>query len=122
MITCFALHADLVADLGLRIELPGPGEADLGLRIRDRLHHLAKLEELDLAGVDVEAGLDLLLLPELLPGRLAHRLLECLDDRVPVDALVLGDLVDLSLERCDVHRLSSRSRGRGRAKSSRVNS
>src|SRR4029450_2021927 len=65
--------------------------------------HFAELEELDLGRLAVEARLDLLLLPELLVGRLDHRLFEGADDGLAVDALVLGELLDLSLERCDVH-------------------
>jgi hypothetical protein len=97
------LDADLVADLGVRVELARAVEDDLRGRVRDPLDDLAKLEQLDLGGLAVEAGLDLLLLPELLAGRLDHRLFEGADDGLAVDAFVLRELLDLSLERCDVH-------------------
>ena len=98
------LDADLVADLGLGVVLVRLAQVDLRGRIEDALDDLAELEQLDLADLLVEAGLDLALLAELLLGGLAHRLFEGLDDHLLVDALVLGDLIDLALERCQIHR------------------
>ena len=106
--------------LDLGVELAGAAHQHLGVGVDDLLDHRAKLEELDLAALLVEARLDLLLGPELAARRLLHRLLEGLDDGGLVDALVLGDLVDLALERDDVHFLTSA--GCAFAKSSRVNS
>jgi hypothetical protein len=92
------LDPDLVAELRVGIELVGALEADLGGLVLDLLHDLAELEEFDLAQLLVEARLDLLLEPELAPSRLDHRLLERANDHAAVDALVLGDLIDLALQ------------------------
>src|SRR5262249_26146212 len=105
------LDPDLVPDLGLRIELARLRHQHLRLRVDDLLDDGAELEQLDLPGLVVEAGLDLLLGTELLARRLAHRLLDGAHDDLAVDALVLGDLVDFALERD--HDASPVSAGRG---------
>jgi hypothetical protein len=77
---------------------PISSPTDLALRVRDLLHDLTKLEQLDLAELVVEASLDLTLLAELAASGLLHGLFDGANDDVLVDALVLGDLLDLSLQ------------------------
>ena len=92
------LHTDLVAHLGVRVVVgTGLGEQDLQIRVAELLHHLAKLEELDLAELIVVTSFDLPVLAVPLSSGLLHRLFEGTDDLTRINALVLGDLVDLSL-------------------------
>ena len=93
------LDADLVAGLDLGIVVAARlGDQDLGVRIRDLFDDLAELEELDLADLVVVTGLDLLVLAEAPARGLAHRLFEGARDLLGIDALVLGNLIDFSLE------------------------
>ena len=59
------------------------------------------------ADLVVVSGLDLLLEAEALPRRLQHRLFEGAGDLVPVDPLVLGDLIDFPLESLPNHDFST---------------
>jgi hypothetical protein len=88
------LHAHLVVELNLRVELARLAERDLRMRIRHRLDDRLELEQLDLAGVLVELRLDLTLLAELPASGGDERLLESLDHRLSSDALVLAHLID----------------------------
>src|SRR5438094_6135794 len=89
------LGEQLVADLGVRIELDARlGERHLILRVLDVVDDRLDLEEFHLAQLGVELGLDVLLVTEGLLGRRQHRLLERLDDDVAVDALLLAHLLD----------------------------
>jgi len=97
------LHADLVADLGVRVELARSVQRDLRGVVGHLVDDLAELEELDLPQLIVELGFDLLLLALLAPGGLLHRLFEGSDDLLRIDALVLGDLLDFSLQPDHAH-------------------
>ena len=84
---------------GFRVVLrAGDLDADLALRVADLLGHGPEVEDLDLAGLVVVVGLDLLLETVLAMRGLLHGLFERADDDALVDALVLGDLIDLSLQ------------------------
>src|SRR5437016_4576906 len=69
-------------------------ERHLVLRVLDVLDHRLDLEQLDLAQLGVELGLDVLLVAEGLLGRRQHRFLERLHDDAAVDALLLAHLLD----------------------------
>ena len=84
----------------------------------DVLDDLAELEELDLAELLVVAGLDLAILALRTPRGLLHGFLDRADDLLAVDALVLGDLVDLAFQAEHGRTLFGLACG---AKSSRVN-
>src|SRR5207244_230119 len=89
------LGEELVADLGLRIDLRVCHlERHLVLGVLDVLDHRLDLEQLDLAQLGVELGLDVLLVAEGLLGRRQHRLLERLHDDAAVDTLLLAHLLD----------------------------
>src|SRR4029453_4362512 len=92
------LDPDLVAALDLGIELARLRDQQLRVGIGDHLDDGAELEELDLARLVVEARLHLLCGTEALVRRLQHRLFERTDDHLAIDALVFGDLIDLTLE------------------------
>src|SRR5256712_10297205 len=93
------LGEQLVADLGVRIELDARlGERHLILRVLDVVDDRLALEEFYLAQLGVELGLDVLLVTEGLLGRRQHRLLERLDDDVAVDALLLAHLLDDAIQ------------------------
>src|SRR6266849_22888 len=93
------LGEELVADLGLRIDLRARHlERHLVLGVLDVLDHRLDLEQLDLAQLGVELGLDVLLVAEGLLGRRQHRLLERLQDDVAVDALLLAHLLDDAIQ------------------------
>src|SRR2546426_7443064 len=93
------LGEQLVADLGVRIELDARlGERHLILRVLDVVDDRLALEEFYLAQLGVELGLDVLLVTEGLLGRRHHRLLERLDDDVAVDALLLAHLLDDAIQ------------------------
>ena len=90
------LDPDLVADLGIRIELFRIRDEDLGHIVRERLDHLAKFEELDLSDFVVVSRFDLGIRAPVPSCRLLHRLFDGSDDFALGDALVLGDLLNLS--------------------------
>src|SRR5881628_515508 len=89
------LGEQLVADLGLRIDLCARHlERHLVLGVLDVLDHHLDLEQLDLAQLGVELRLDVLLVAEGLLGRRQHRLLERLHDDTAVDPFLLAHLLD----------------------------
>src|SRR5438067_5770947 len=98
------LGEQLVADLGLGTELaPSPLGRDPVQRVLDLRDDRPDLEELHLADLGVELGLDVLLLSEgLLSGR-EHGVLEGMDDDVAVDPLLLAHLLDDAIEICLHH-------------------
>ena len=88
------LHADLIVGFALRVVLQSLLERDLGVVGGIALDHRFELEQLDLTRLQIELGLDLALRAQLAPRSRHHRLLERVDDDVPVDALVFADLID----------------------------
>jgi len=97
------LEAELVADLGLRIDHPALIDGDLRIGVLDLVDDGHVLEELDLADLLVELRLDLAMGAEhLLCGRLDGGL-QRFDQDLALDALVFADLVDHLVE-TDVHR------------------
>ncbi len=93
------LHADFVADLDFRVQFARLGDEHLRLGVGEHLDHRAELEEFDFAGLLVVGRFDGLVGAVFLVGGLDHRLFQRIDDDLLVDALVLGDLVDFTLER-----------------------
>ncbi len=88
------LEAQLFAELRVEAVLAGHLERDLPLRVGDLLHHGHVLKEVDGSGGLVVASLELACRPECCLGRLENRRLHRFDEDPPVDAFLLGDLVD----------------------------
>ena len=74
--------------------LAGDVEGDLPFGIGHRFDHGHVLEEVDRAGVFVVAGLELASRTERRLRGLQDRRFHGLDQDLPVDSLLLGDLVD----------------------------
>src|SRR5262249_16754985 len=89
---------DLLADLGLRDDALGLGQADLGLRDLHVLDDLADREDLDLPALVVEPAAEVLrALVVLLRGR-EDGVLDGRDDHLGIDVLLPADLFDLLSE------------------------
>ena len=88
------LEAQLLAELRLEAVLLRVLEGDLALLVGDVVHHGHELEEVDLAGLLVERGLQLPVGAEDALGGLEDRLLDGLHQALAVDTLFFGDHVD----------------------------
>ena len=91
-------HSDVITEFRTRVEPLRLADEHLGRFVVDGFDHFAKLEELDLADLVVVAGLDLRLRTAVAPRSLFHRLFDRTDDVGLGDALVLGDLLNLSFQ------------------------
>ena len=107
MITCLAglggnaaevagiqLHPQGVADLDLGVDFAGLLEIDLLVGVLDLLDHGNEFENLDLAQLIVEMGLEVAGIAIFLVGRGEDRRLERLHQHAAVDPFVLDHLVD----------------------------
>src|SRR5260221_8411713 len=86
---------DLLADLGLGDELLRLFQADLRLGDLHHLHDLLDREDLDLAGLVVEAAAEVFVVLVVLLRRGEDRVLDGGDDDVRGDVLLPADLLDL---------------------------
>ena len=101
---------DLHVDFGLfAVQLLGLGERDFRQRILDLLDDLADREQLDLPGVVVELGAQVLGRSVVLARRGKHRVLDGGDDDVGLDALLLRHRLDALLQRIAHHRALERA-------------
>src|SRR6185369_14130217 len=92
------LEAELLAERGVEPMLLHVLDADLPLRLAHGLDHGHVLEEVDLAGVLVEAGFKLTGRPEDALGGLEDRRLDSLDQDLLVDPLLFRDLLEDAAE------------------------
>ena len=92
------LEEQLVTDVGLEPTLARRLDGDVAARHLDLGDHVVHEKEIDPAGLGVVARLELVLLAEGLLGGGEDRLLEGLDDRLLVDSLVLGHLIQDEVE------------------------
>ena len=82
-----------VADLRLGIAALGLGDRDLGVLVLDRVGDLHVAQQLDLAGLAVDLGADVVLQPVLGAAGLLDGLLHRLEHLLALDALLAGDHV-----------------------------
>ena len=66
-------------------------DADLGHLVLDLVHHLAETLELDLAGLAVDLGANIVLVPIFRPSGLGDRLLHRLEHLIALDRLLARD-------------------------------
>ena len=88
------LLAEIVLQLHLRVQLPGLFQGDLGLLVKDLLHHSPVLEDLDFTQLLVELHLDVTAAAILFPDRRADSLLDGVYEQGPVNALIPADLIE----------------------------
>ncbi len=81
----------VLAELDLRLELLGDVDGDLGLLVLHRLHRLGPAREAHVAGLAVDGGADVLLVPVLGAAGLLDGLLHGFQDFLAVDVLFPRD-------------------------------
>ncbi len=84
---------DEVAGLQVRVALLRPVDRDLRRLVLDGLHHLAQAGQADLAGLAVDVGADVVLVPVFGAAGLLDGLLHRVQHLIAIDALFAGDRI-----------------------------
>src|SRR5215470_19332464 len=85
---------ELDTDLSLGIERLGVSQRDLGLRIRDLLHHLLALVDAEVSGLPVDVDTNVVARPEALARGRQQGSLQRLEEDLFVDPLLASQLLD----------------------------